>query len=447
MNILMLTNTFTPYVGGVARSVQAFADQYRKQGHRVLVAAPLYKSTPENEHDVIRFPAIQHFNGSEFSLPVPIPGKLGSALKTFGPDVVHAHHPFALGGTALRVSTSFHLPLVFTHHTMYEKYTHYIPGDSLRLKRYVVSLVTGYCSFCDAVIAPSETVAKLLKERGVETPMAVIPTGVETKFFTSGDRKTFRNEMNLPQDAFVVGHVGRMATEKNLDFLAKAIVRFLHRRPDGYFLLVGEGPMKQWIQDIFSSEGLSDRLRCPGLLQRKQLGSAYKSMDVFAFSSHTETQGMVLAEAMASGIPVVAIDASGTREVVKDRVNGRLLTHDDEDEFAAALDWIASLDFCSRKQLIENARTSAAKCDISHTAQKAIGLYESLIEEKKSQKSLNGNPWSNTRQSLKSEWRIVRNIARAAGTLFRPLDLNNKSAPLAFDSSCDRENNDQHRDR
>lgn len=435
MNILMLTNTFSPYVGGVARSVQGFAEEYRKQGHRVLVAAPLYKSTPNHEEDVIRFPAIQHFNGSEFSLPMPIPGKLGSALKQFQPHVVHAHHPFALGGTALRVATAYHLPLVFTHHTMYEKYTHYIPGDSLRLKRYVVSLVTGYCSFCDAVIAPSETVATLLKQRGVETQTAIIPTGVETEIFLSADGDNFRQEMNIPKDAFVVGHVGRMATEKNLRFLANAMTKFLSNSENAYFLLVGTGPMKEEIRAILAEKGLAERLRCPGLLQRKQLACAYNAMDVFAFSSHTETQGMVLAEAMASGVPVVAIDASGVREVVENGVNGRLLSHDDADEFCFALEWIASRDSNARRRLTENARNSAAECDISRTALKAITLYESLIEDKRAQKLPTGNPWSTTRRNLTSEWKIMSNIAKAAGTLLRPLN-NHDVASLAIDPCC-----------
>lgn len=433
MNILMLTNTFSPYVGGVALSVQRFADEYRRQGHQVLVAAPLYKTTPKNEQDVIRFPAIQHFNGTEFSLPIPIPGKWGAALKKFHPDVVHVHHPFALGGTALRVATSLHLPLVFTHHTMYEKYTHYLPGDSLRLKRYVVSLVTGYCGFCDAVIAPSETVAKLLKERGVQTRTEVIPTGVATDVCAEGNREVFRNQINLPQDAFVVGHVGRMATEKNLDFLAKTVVKFLHRRPDGYFLLVGVGPMKEEIKKILASEGLLHRFRCTGLLHRKALGSAYKAMDVFAFSSHTETQGMVLAEAMAFGIPVVAIDASGVREVVEDGINGRLISDDDEDEFASALAWIASVPAAVRKQLTENARLTAAKCDIRLTARNAIKLYESLIENKKNQPQPNATTWFNTPKNLQSEWRIASNIAKAAGTLFRPLEVVKDNTSITVD--------------
>jgi len=131
MNILMMTNTFTPHVGGVARSVQSFANGYRKRGHRVLVVAPEYENMPGKETDVIRVPAIQHFNRSDFSMVLPIPGFLTAAIEKFSPDIVHAQHPFLIGGTAIRVAHTHELPLVFTHHTMYEQYTHYVPSGVL----------------------------------------------------------------------------------------------------------------------------------------------------------------------------------------------------------------------------------------------------------------------------------------------------------------------------
>ena len=128
----MMTNTFSPHVGGVARSFQSFTNGYRKQGHRVLVVAPEYENMPEKEVDVIRIPAIQHFNRSDFSVVLPIPGFLTSVVEKFRPGIVHAHHPFLIGGTALRVAHTLELPLIFTHHTMYEQYTHYCASGTGR---------------------------------------------------------------------------------------------------------------------------------------------------------------------------------------------------------------------------------------------------------------------------------------------------------------------------
>ncbi|MGH8594172.1 MAG: glycosyltransferase, partial [Gammaproteobacteria bacterium] len=420
MNILMLTNTFPPFVSGVSRSVQGFVDEFRGKRHRVLVAAPMFDGACRGEPDVVRYPAIRGFNGSGFSIPVPIPGRMAGALRQFQPELVHSHHPFLLGTTALRIAASHDIPLVFTHHTMYEKYTHYVPGDSPRLKRFVADLVVGYCNLCNAVIAPSESVAEVLRERKVVVPITVIPTGVDTRFFTVGDGAAFRDTIGIPRDAFVVGHVGRLAPEKNLDFLTQAVIRFLREHRNGYFLLVGAGPRKKQIVAAFAAGGLSQRLRAVGARQNAELASAYKAMDVFAFASHTETQGMVLAEAMAARVPVIAVEASGVREVVCDGVNGRLLRRDSLEEFTAALLQLASASMEQKRSIQAQAYDTARQLDITHTAAKALELYASLIEASHLRKHVNGTPWSAARRRLRGEWGIVRNFVFAASDSMRP---------------------------
>lgn len=411
----MLTNTFLPHVGGVARSVQRFAEEFRRRGHRVLVVAPHYGASPAQEADVIRIPALRNFNNSEFSLPVPVSRRVARALKTFEPEIVHSHHPYLLGDTALRVAASRGIPAVFTHHSRYEAFTRYVPGDSPRLRRFVRDLVTGYCNLCDAVIAPSETVARLLARRGVKAPIEVIPTGVDLKLFSGGDRVSCRARYGIPDEAFVVGHVGRLAPEKNLGFLADAVARFLLRNDKARFLLVGDGPMREAVRNTFESRGLSGRFHQEGVLGEAALSHVYKGMDVFAFASRTETQGMVLTEAMAAGTPVVAIDASGAREVVRDGDNGRILPRQDAEAFAAALSWIADLSVDERRRLRERVARSAEGFSISRTADKTLALYESLIETPTARKAIGTGPWTTARKLVGEEWKIVRNLVRAAG--------------------------------
>ena len=183
MRILMVTNTFAPHVGGVARSVTAFTEEYRRRGHRVVVVAPEFAGMPEHEDDVIRVQALQNFNGSDFSVVLKPPLHLARAMEDFSPDIIHAHHPFLLGSTALRLARSFSTPLVFTHHTLYERYTHYVPGDSAALKRFVTRLSTNYANLCARVFAPSDSTARTLRERQVHVPMTVVPTGVRLTDF------------------------------------------------------------------------------------------------------------------------------------------------------------------------------------------------------------------------------------------------------------------------
>ncbi len=427
MNILMMTNTFTPHVGGVARSVQGFTDAFRQRGHRVepgqsrrrgrghrvVVVAPYFENTPKIETDVIRFPAVQHFSGSDFSIPMPVPGRLHSAFKAFHPDIVHSHHPFLLGDTALRVAAARDIPVVFTHHTRYEEYTHYVPGDSPRLKRFAVDLAVGYCNLCDAIIAPSETVAKLLAQRGVKVAIAVIPTGVDIPVFAHGDGARARERQGIPVDAFLVGHTGRLAPEKNPQFLAEAVARFLVAHGRAHFLVAGAGPSRPAMQAIVERYGVADRFHVVGVLEQQALAGAYAAMDVFAFASHSETQGMVLTEAMAAGVPVVAVDASGVREVVRDGINGRLLPNDDLDAFVAALSWVAALDVEQRQRLQQGVAHTAQEFSMTQTASRALALYESLIADVPAQKQIDTSHWAVARRRIEEEWKIMRNIARA----------------------------------
>jgi glycosyltransferase involved in cell wall biosynthesis len=414
VNILMMTNTFTPHVGGVARSVASFTAAYRERGHRVMVVAPEFENMPTSEIDVIRVPALQHFNGSDFSVVLPAPGFLTSAVDDFEPDVIHSHHPFLLGGTALRMARYRQLPIIFTHHTMYEEYTHYVPGDSPALKQFVISLSTSYANLCDMVFAPSESVVHVLYQRGVETHIEIVPTGVDVGKFKTGGGAGFRAMMNIPQDAFVVGHVGRLAPEKNLDFLARALCRFLERNRKAHFLIVGQGPSEQTVRDIVEPAGLGDRVHTAGTLTRDALVSAYHAMDVFAFASKSETQGMVLTEAMAAGVPVVALDASGVREVVVDGRNGRLLRQETVDGFSDALQAVADLEPSARLRLGREARKTADEFSIDRCADHALNFYERASRRELFKHQWDIEPWSRTLALIDAEWNVVKGIAAAA---------------------------------
>jgi 1,2-diacylglycerol 3-alpha-glucosyltransferase len=381
MRILMLTNTYPPVVSGVAKSIVAFAEEYRQMGHEVQIIAPEADHEMDDGENVVRVPAIQHLNGSEFPVPVPSPGLVASTMDEFQPDLVHAHHPFFMGNTAVRLARSRQVPLVFTHHTMYEQYTHYAGGDSPAMVRFVGALTAGYANLCDAVIAPSHAVADLLEERGVSTRIEILPTGVDVPRFASGDGARFRHKHGIPADALVIGYVGRLAPEKNLKFLSQAVSRFVATDPNAHFLVVGSGPSDEDIRNVFADANLSDRLHLAGCCMDQELIDSYHALDIFAFASQSETQGMVVTEAMAAGKPVVAVDGPGVRDVVQDRFNGRLVSLEHRQLFAQALAWVASRSPRERAGLIKTARRTAERLSMPRQALKAIRLYESLIAE------------------------------------------------------------------
>lgn len=421
MRIVMMTNTYTPHVGGVARSVLAFTEHYRARGHRVLVVAPIFEGAPKREVDVVRIPAIQRFNGSDFSVVLPVPGALYNRVREFEPDVIHAHHPFLLGATAIRLARAFRVPVVFTHHTMYERYTHYVPGDSPALKRFVIQLSTSFANLCDQVFAPSETIAAVIAARGVRTPIEVVPTGVDTARFREGDGAALRRRVGIPADAFVVGHLGRLAAEKNLDFLARSVTEFL-KGPDGKgarFLLVGTGPALGAVREVFRTRGLKDRIAVAGVLQGQELVDAYHAMDAFAFASTSETQGMVLTEAMAAGVPVVALDAPGVREVVTDGANGRLLVEADPAAFAAALAELRSVPSERRAALRAGALATARAFSMERSASRALAAYAALRGRPHQDTADQYDAWDTTLRMIRTEWELLKDLAGAAGAAFR----------------------------
>lgn len=420
MNVCMFTNTYLPHVGGVARSVSLVEKDLRNVGHRVLVVAPEYsekegasenagekkdRETEQETEGVVRLPAIQNFNGSDFSLRIPMPFFVSEKVDTFAPDLIHSHHPYLLGDTALRTAQRIGLPVVFTHHTRYEQYVHHVTEDLETLRNFAQNLATEYANLCSCVIAPSRSIAELIRSRGVDRPIHVIPTGVDLAFFSAGRGKAFRQQTNIPADAPVVGHVGRLAPEKNLPYLAEAVARFLKKNTDSRFLVVGEGPSGKNIRDA-CKDGPADRLVMAGRLSGQELSDAYAAMDLFAFSSKSETQGMVVAEAMAAGKPVVALDAPGVREMIEDGKNGRLLPENTSaDAFSEAVAQILE-DSEMLEGMSGQAGQKAESVSRQNCARKVASLYESVRrQERRRKKDFSG--LDDLFRRLQSEWELV----------------------------------------
>ena len=425
MKICMFTNTYLPHVGGVARSVSFFAEDLCKAGHRVLVIAPTYPGNETHGHydpDTLRLPAIQKFNGSDFSLRIPVPFLVDEKLDDFDPDIIHSHHPYLLGDAALRVARRRQLPLIFTHHTLYEEYTHYIVDNPENMKRFAAFLSTNYAGMCDRVIAPSQSIKDLIRERGVTAPISIVPTGVDTAFFANGDGVAFRKSHGISTGAMVIGHLGRLAPEKNLAYLARAVAHAMERLPEAHFLVVGEGPSQKEIAHIFDQAGLHDRLVLAGEITGHTLADAYHAMNLFVFASQSETQGMVLTEAMAAGVPVMALDASGVREVVDDGRNGRLLEADASPErFAKVLvETAAAPDRLA--EWIRRARQTAKAFSRERSAKELLRLYEKTVRARQEAGASKTQPLDLGEKFLlacRAEWDLA---TEKAESLLRAMD-------------------------
>src|SRR4030042_1879903 len=416
MNILMMTNTYFPLVGGLEQSVHSFSEAFRSLGHEVLIVTPAFGGAPLWEPGVIRIPAFQKFGGTVFSVNFPISGLLKRYMKEFVPDMVHSHGPFFMGDFALRLSRQHAIPLVFTYHCMFEQYVHCWPGQNEGVKRFMVKLAAGYANLVDQVITPSESVKDILLKRGVKTPMEVIPTGVDAQRFSKGNRIAFREQNQIPPDALVVGHAGRLAPEKNLEFLTNCLVELLKKDPRVHALIGGLGPSQNLIKDAFRAAGLEKRLHLTGVLRYQDLVDAYFAMDVFAFASLSETQGIVLIEAMAAGVPVVALDAPGAREVVKDYHNGRLIKEMDQQSFVDALIWVLSRAPEELQTIKQIVRMTVQKYPIKSAAQHMLEIYDKI----RSRRSISLGKKNSSRYlilwRMKAEWDICSNYIKSVVT-------------------------------
>jgi glycosyltransferase involved in cell wall biosynthesis len=413
MKILMMTNTYAPIVGGLENSIEFFSEAFREKGHTVKIIAPDFDDAEEIE-DVVRVPALPNVHGTKFSVALPVPEFVAEFIKEYEPDIIHAHHPFLMGDMALRIAGQYSIPLVFTYHTMFEQYTDYFGLDIEAVQAFVIKLASGFANLCDHVIVPSESIKKVLEEREVKTPIAVVPTGVDVENFKEGDRSFYREKFSLQDDDYVVGNLGRISSEKNLIFLGEAVSEFMKKNEKACFLVVGNGPAEEKFKAIFEGKGVLDRLHLAGVLKGQDLVNAYHAMDVFAFASKSETQGMVVTEAMASGLSVVAIDAPGVREVVRDGVNGRLLPTESRNEFVDALQNHFELSETQKETLKEKARDTAEEFSMDNTSKQALKIYKitRFLHEQPEQRE---KKWFSILERLKTEWGMLKNIGGAAG--------------------------------
>jgi len=419
----MFTNTYFPLVGGIEKSVQTFCEDFAQLGHFNRIITP--EARDENgkpvrtSRGVLRVPAITGITEKNFSIQFPTPSLIDHWMEAIQPDIVHAHQPFLLGDTALRMARKWRAPLIFTHHTLYERYAHYFMVDNENTRRFAATLSVQYGNLCDLVIAPTESIKKLLEERGISKPVRVVPTGIQVSDFSNGDREGFRQRYNIPTDARVVGQVGRLNREKNLDYVADAVQQAMAQDPKLYFLLVGEGELVEPIQESLREAGMGERFVHTGVLKGQDVVDAYAGMDLFVFASKTDTQGIVLAESFAGGTPVLAIDAPGARDCIKDGYSGRVLPETTSEEQFAATILEMMTDDKTRRAYSRQAREAAQQFDRKVCAERMLEVYAETIEVYQSTHpdEKPKDAWSEIMARLESEWSLLSEKYEAAKSL------------------------------
>lgn len=321
MKILFISDVYFPRINGVSTSINTFVGQFKELGHEVTLIAPEYGIKTKDEAWIKRIPARNIYFDPEDKLM-----KYGQALDLLGElrregyDLVHVHTPFVAHYLGRKLAHLLDVPCVETYHTFFEDYLHhYLPFIPKSLAKSIArSISRRQCNEVNAIIAPSQPMLDVLRLYGVKARAEVIPTGLQAHSFDEADGQAFRLKYGIPVDRPVALFVGRVAYEKNIGFLLHMMVELKKRQPDALLVIAGEGPAEHSLKAKTKTLGLQDQVQFIGYLDRdtNELNACYRAADVFVFASTTETQGLVLLEAMAQGIPVVAIAELGTKSIL-----------------------------------------------------------------------------------------------------------------------------------
>jgi 1,2-diacylglycerol 3-alpha-glucosyltransferase len=341
VRVLFLSDVYFPRVNGVSTSIRTFREDLARHGVETLLIAPEYEGQSRSgESGVIRVPA-GRVPGDPEDRRLHW-GALARALEALQPmefDLVHIQTPFVAHYAGTRYARRAGIPCIETYHTFFEEYVHhYVPALPRLMGRALARAVTrSQCREVQALVAPSEPLRQSLLAYGVATPVHVVPTGLPPDRFTAGDGRRFREHARLPADRPLVTYIGRVAHEKNIEFLVRMFVRVRAAVPRAMLVIAGEGPARESLRRLVAGLGLAGDTHFAGYLDRDTtLLDCYAAAAAFVFASRTETQGLVLLEAMAQGAPIVSTAELGTRSILAPGC-GALIVEEREGPFAAAV--------------------------------------------------------------------------------------------------------------
>lgn len=388
MRVAIFTNAYKPITSGVVNSVDFISDALREKGHKVYIFAPRFYKYFDDKEGVYRYRSVNFTRDLKFPIAIPFSFKAGKVLKEFRPDIIHTQQPFVLGKVAAYYSRKLNVPLVFTFHTQYEKYSHYIPAPQNLVKHFCRKAIKNFAKRCSCIITPAHSIADLMKSYDIKGQIHVIPNAINLDTYNDISKEivyNFKMKLGL-QGNKVILSVGRIAKEKNLFFLIDAFEAVIRNLSDVRLLIVGDGPLLPELKQYVSSKGVDKYVVFTGNVEYKNIPVLYKIADIFAIASTTEVNPLVILEALAAHVPVVAVNAPGATDTITDHYDG-ILVNEDIVEFS---DGIASLleDTVLYKKLKRGSEETASRYSIKNISEDIINLYTDILTEKKDHSEL-----------------------------------------------------------
>lgn len=382
LRIAVFSDSVLPILNGVSISVDSLVHELRNQGHSVHVYAAKIPGHQDSDPNTFRHPGIPTPWALQY--PVARPPYL-SLLKRFRQhtyDIVHTHTPFVLGMVGLRWAESHEIPIVSTYHTLYDRYAYYAKLVPRRYIRFRIAKHTNfYYNNVSHVITPSEASAKWLRRHSVDTEITVIPTGTARVHFI--DRSAIRQKMGVPADARILLYVGRLAREKNLATLIAAAEQVMRYDSQVRLWMVGDGPYREECLAEVRRRGIGDRVRFFGFVPRQEVDAYYAASDLFLFASITETQGLVVQEAMSHGLPAITVGGGGASASVVSGTNGFVVRNDATALAEAAIRVLGDQDL--HDSLSTSALRLVREQSPAQMASRVLTVYRDAIQKSRSE--------------------------------------------------------------
>ena len=379
MRIALMTNNYKPFMGGVPISIERLKNGLEALGHQVTVFAPTYEEEVEEDFVFRYATCMKKFIGG-IVLPNPFDKRIEEEFKKRNFDIIHVHHPMLIGRTAVYLSRKYNIPLTFTYHTRYEQYVECYTKSKL-IEKLTPLYLRAFLKHCHFVFAPTQgmkdylvEVCKLYPER-----IGILPTGIEDANFQVQEEETAKiREQYQSQNMPLLITVSRMAQEKNVEFLLKSLALFKRRWGKPFrMLMIGDGPDRETYERTAADLGLAEEIRFTGKIPNQEIAPYFAAADGFLFASKTETQGIVILEAFAGKTPVIAVEASGVKDIVKSGCNG-ILTEEDTEQFAGEL-----ASFLENGQIRKRMEVCAGQSALAYreeaVALRAVHYYNSVI--------------------------------------------------------------------
>lgn len=376
MKVALFTDTYKPQINGGASAVESIFNGLHELNHSAIVIAPRVKGEKSNEkiHRIpsLVFPFLREHRLANLHSRVITPEFL---IKN-KIDIIHSHMPFSIGFLAARLAKKTGIPIVHTYHTFFEQYIHYLKIPKMFGLQSVRKFSYLYCQKCDGIIVPTISFKVILESYGVTRPIDICPTGIKIDKFQKGDRNLWREKLRIPSSAKILLFAGRIGKEKNIEFLIELMPDLLKRMKNVYFIIAGDGPLKTKLKEYASSLGVSGRVRFLGYVPSDEMHNIYAAADLFVFSSVTETQGLVVLESMAMGVPVIAVPAYGIKDILNNG-KGCYLANLNHREFTEKIILMLKKDNYTKMKI--SAIKYAGKFEIKNTTRQLVNIYKKYL--------------------------------------------------------------------